>query len=131
MSTPSRREDVNMTTASRREDGNMTTASRRVTFKQSRSCWTGWDNPFQEGSEICGDAELILSRWREGTSYRDGPEENTEQLELAGVEPTTTTTIAAKEQTSNKLYNKFLKWKEKKILLQNLFKMYSKEYHVN
>ena len=34
-------------------------------------------------------------------------------------------TTAPREKTSNKLYQKLLKWKEKRKLFQNLFRMHS------
>ena len=116
--------------------------TRRVTFQ---SDWTGWNNPFQD-SEISAEADQIIHMWREGRlgeyearqarsvdreiietlveyfSPRNKDQNQTEQSPaVLTVEPRTT----AREQTSNKLYQKFLKWKEKRKLFHNLFRMHS------
>ena len=47
------------------------------------------------------------------------------QTEQSPAVPTVEPRTSAREQTSNKLYQKFLKWKEKRKLFHNLFRMHS------
>ena len=104
---------------------------RRVTFQEVRSHWTGWENPFQAGSDLREEAEEILSLWRQGTLYqydgrqsRQGDHRDQDQPEDPPVTIAADVNIRQKEkkkEKSSKLYQKFLKWKVK--LKQNFIKV--------
>ena len=100
---------------------------RRVTFREVPSpAWTGWENPFQDGSDVKTDAEEILSLWRRGALYQwdqrdlDSPQDDPVTVVVADIKPTQNDD---KDEKSSKLYRKFLKWKEKVKLVQNFFKV--------
>ena len=106
----------------------MVAGSRRVTFQQSLPppAWTGWDNPFLDGSEVRAEAEQLLQCWREGSSDlydprhpRDGNDEVVTQSVLPSREQPLH--LSTREQTTKKLFEKFLKWKGKMKLFKNLF----------
>jgi len=101
---------------------------RRVTFKEVPSQWTGWENPFQEGSELRAEAEEILSLWRQGSAphhqYQASLGDHREQEQPQEPPVVTVADIKQrenKEEKSSKLYRKFIKWKVK--LTQNFIKV--------
>ena len=103
-----------------------TNTVRRVTFKEATSPtpspWVGWENPFQDGSELRAEAEELLSVWRQGgTSYHQ--RDHTDLAEPV-TEADTKPGQNKKEEKSSKLYKKFLKWKDKVRLVQNFFKVH-------
>ena len=104
-----------------------TVRRRRVTFKEVPAAWAGWENPFQEGSDLRADAEEILSCWRQGTSYqwqlRDQDRPQDDPVTVAVVDNIKPRQNEKKEEKSSKLYQRFLKWKDKVILVQNFFKV--------
>ena len=102
---------------------------RRVTFKEAPSpsptSWVGWENPFQDGSDLRLEAEEMLSVWRQGGTFyqldhTDLDEPQDEPVTEADIKPRQN---KKKEEKSSKLYKKFLKWKEKVRLVQNFFKV--------
>ena len=108
----------------------MKTGGRRVTFNEVPSQWTGWENPFLDGSELRAEAEEILSLWRQerqgGTphhQYQASPGETRDQ-DQPQEPPVTVAHIKQREnkqEKSSKLYRKFIKWKVK--LTQNFIKV--------
>ena len=97
---------------------------RRVTFKEVPSHWAGFENPFQDGSELRAEAEEILSLWRQGTLYQyDGSRGHHRDQDHPQDPPVTVedSKPRGKGEKSSKLYQKFLKWKVK--LTQNFIKV--------
>ena len=104
---------------------------RRVTFQEVPAHWTGWENPFQPGSDLRVEAEQILSLWREGTLYqcdgrqsRQGDHRDQDLPEDSLVTADADIKLKQKEnkkENSSKLYKRFLKWKVK--LIQNFIKV--------
>ena len=96
---------------------------RRVTFQEAQEApWTGWENPFQDGSDLVSEADEILSLWRQGAldQYKGGLSDHEQPQDLPVMEADIKQR-GNKEEKSNRLFQKILKWKVK--LTQNFLKV--------
>ena len=99
---------------------------RRVTFQEAQegqeAPWTGWENPFQDGSDLVSEADEILSLWRLGAlhQYKGGHSDHEQPQDLPVMEADIKQR-GNKEEKSNRLFQKILKWKVK--LTQNFLKV--------